>query len=114
MSNWVAIFALIPTVNAFTIGEASAWYLSADPERLCVGKLAAQLGLSLRVDMRRWTEVLDPVPTHAHRSNDIKIVGRILCGERQIVLEVRRVNPRITSAMAHAEGIDVINKANHV
>jgi len=39
MSRWLAIIALILTANAFTISEASAWYIShADSERLCVGK----------------------------------------------------------------------------
>ena len=39
MSRWLAIIALILTANAFTISEASAWYIShADAERLCVGK----------------------------------------------------------------------------
>jgi hypothetical protein len=39
MSRRLAIIALILTANAFTIGEASAWYIShADAERLCIGK----------------------------------------------------------------------------
>jgi hypothetical protein len=39
MSRRLATIALILTANAFTIGEASAWYIShAEAERLCVGK----------------------------------------------------------------------------
>ena len=39
MPRWLAIIALMLTANAFTVPEASAWYISqADAERLCVGK----------------------------------------------------------------------------
>jgi hypothetical protein len=55
-----------------------------------------------------------PVSAHTRRSNDIKIVRRIVCGECQIVLKVGCVGPCITSAMADPEGIDVIHKTYHV
>ncbi len=43
MSRWQSIVGLILTANAFTISEASAWYVShADAERLCVGKANKQ------------------------------------------------------------------------
>jgi hypothetical protein len=43
MSRWHAIVALILTAHAFTISEASAWYVShADAERLCLGKANKQ------------------------------------------------------------------------
>jgi hypothetical protein len=59
-------------------------------------------------------EILGPIPANARRSNDIKIVCRIVCGECEIVLKVRCVNPRIPSAMSNPEGIDVIDKADYV